>query len=216
LVASKNKARFGGLFFVLLLALQGCALRIAPEADPRASAPSVEGHVLVFGRINYVVDGEPKAPYGAFKPQWPAPFLSALHLETGDAVQSHAVRNEDGSFAWEFPPGHYVISRIGVGQYMDDTYIAWPRIAFHVPAGARRVYLGHLVLDGASYAEPYALSTGTKGVSRGVRYRFRIEDEALAQADRSLFFHDPAMPIGEPLVDQWRADRGALIRKIFR
>jgi hypothetical protein len=171
-----------------------------------------------------------KTPYGAFRPAWQAPFIHALRLESGDPVQSHAVANEDGSFYWEFPPGHYVISRIGVGTITDSfgTFITWPRVAFHVPAGARVAYLGHLVLDGTSYSEEYVLSTGTKGRSEGVRYRFRVEDEMQAQLPRiaawtaagapvrSLFFHDPQMPVGEPLVQQWRASKEDLIRRIFR
>jgi hypothetical protein len=97
-----------------------------------------------------------------------------------------------------------------------------------VPEGARVAYLGHLVLEGTSYSEDYVLSTGTKGTSKGVRYRFRVEDEMASQLPRvsawtaqgaparSLFFHDPGMPIGEPLVQQWRASKEDLIRRIFR
>ena len=224
-------ARFGGLFCALLACavLGGCALTIAGKADPDSPSPATPGNALVFGRINYVIDGKIRTPYSAFRPAWQAPFITAFQLESGDPVQSHAVANEDGSFYWEFPPGHYVISRIGVGTITDDfgTYIPWPRVAFRVPAGERVVYLGHLLLEGTSYSEPYTLSTGTKGTRKGIDYRFRTEDEMESQLprvaawtsgarpSRSLFFHDPRMPIGARLVEQWRASRTAVIEHIF-
>jgi hypothetical protein len=208
LVPGIGKARLGGLFFALfaLCVLAGCA-RIASRVDP-GQAPAT-GETTVFGRMGYVVDG-------AARPAWPAPFLDAVRLETGEALQTHAVDAGDGSFRWAFPPGSYVVTRIGAGTFTDDTYIAWPRVAFRVPAGGSPVYLGHLVLEGTSYSEDYVLSTGKKATSRGVRFSFRVRDELASGTPKSLFFHDAAMPAGDTLMERWRADREGLIRGIFR
>ncbi|HEX6827689.1 MAG TPA: hypothetical protein VF104_01785 [Burkholderiales bacterium] len=214
---------------LVLLAAAGCALNVIGRGDP-GSVESLPGdRALVFGRINYVIDGRIKTPYGAFRPAWPAPPLTLLSLESGEFHSSPAVADADGSFVWELPPGHYVISRIGVGQIWDDTYIAWPRIAFRVPSGPRMTYLGHLVLDGSSYTEEFTYSTGRKSTTSGVRYRFEVRDEMESQlaglrerhpgkampAGKALMFHDPQMPIGEPLANAWRASREAVIARIF-
>lgn len=214
---------------LMLLLSAGCALSFIGRGDVRSLGSLAPDRVLVFGRMNYFVDGRIKAPYGAFRPAWPAPGLTALQLESGDPYSSPAVQDADGSFLWELPPGHYVISRIGVGQVWDDTYIAWPRIAFRVPAGGRLVYLGHLVLDGTSYTEEFTYSTGRKSTISGVRYRFQVRDEMQDQlsglaagapgqalpAVKSLMFHAPNMPIGEALVNEWRASKETTIARIF-
>ncbi|HEX9181248.1 MAG TPA: hypothetical protein VF859_12675 [Burkholderiales bacterium] len=213
---------------VLLLAA-GCDLNLVRRGDVRALDSLPADRTLVFGRINYVVDGKPKAPYGAFRPAWPAPRLSALQLESGDPFASPAVEDADGSFLWELPPGHYVVSRIGVGQIWDDTFISWPRVAFRVPPGARLAYLGHLVLDGSAYTEEFTYSTGRKSTTTGIRYRFEVRDEMESQlaslglpgsgttraVTRSLMFHDPGMPIGDSLLDAWRASKDGVITRIF-
>lgn len=185
------------------------------------------GMVVAFGRINYFVDGNIKAPYGAFRPKWPAPVVMAIQLESGLTFHTAAVSDDDGSFYWELPPGSYVITRIGVGQSTDDTYIAWPRIAFRVPAGPGAAYLGHLQLAGTSYLEHQVLSTGKAIELRGIRYRFRVLDELEAQAGapgsragkirvrRALMFEDPEMPVGDRFAESWRASREELRSRIF-
>jgi hypothetical protein len=212
-----------------LLVAAGCDLNLIRHGDVRALDSLPSDKVLVFGRINYVVDGKPKTPYGSFRPAWPAPRLSALQLESGDPFATPAVADADGSFQWELAPGHYVVSRIGVGQIWDDTFIAWPRVAFRVPPGARLAYLGHLVLDGTSYTEEFTYSTGRRSTTSGIRYRFEVRDEMEVQfagfgpagsgagrlVVRSLMFHDPGMLIGEPLLDAWRASRDGVIARIF-
>lgn len=161
----------------------GCATKLAGDAPV----------TTVIGRVNYVVDGQPKAPYGA----WPAPGFVALRLESGDPYVTPAVDVADGRFRWNLPPGSYVIARIGE----DDARVGWPRVAFFVPPGSPPVYLGHLVLEGVTRA-------------RRVEYTPRVVDEGLP-GPKSLMFHDPAMPVDEALEAQWQASRRALIEKIF-
>lgn len=199
------------------LLLAGCVATVG-TGDPRSAGSSAPGRVLVHGRINYVVDGRMKTPYSAFRPAWQAPFISALQLETGEVFAFPAVDNADGSFAWEAPPGSYVISRIGAGSITDSfgTFIAWPRVAFRVAPGARKLYLGHLVLAGTSYSERTTLSTGREVHSSGIRYQFRVVDESGGNADaKALMFHDPGMPIGVQLQERWERSRTDLIESIF-
>jgi hypothetical protein len=199
-----NAARFLVASATVLTA--GCAMKFVGDTPGPVTA--------VTGRINYVVDGRSKAPYGAFRPQWPAPRFTALRLESGDPYVTPAVADEDGSFRWNLPPGSYVISRIGVGQLHDDTLITWPRVAFFVPAGSPPVYLGHLVLEGSTRPGSTTLSTGRVVQERGIAFTPRIEDQGVPGA-KSLMFHDPAMPIGQALQEQWQASRRAVIERIF-
>lgn len=184
-------------------------MKFVGEGDVPAAEVTV-----VTGRINYVVDGKSKAPYGAFRPAWPAPRFTALRLESGDPYVTPPVDDAEGSFRWNLPPGSYVISRIGVGQLHDDTLITWPRVAFLVPPGSPPVYLGHLVLDGTTRAGSTTLSTGRVVQERGVSFSPRIVDEG-APGPKSLMFYDAKMPIGEALLEQWRASKRALIERIF-
>lgn len=206
------------------LALSGCALRIVPQAvvdEPPATADGV----IVFGRINYVIDGRMPLPYGAFRPDVQPPFVDLLDLDTGVPYQSHAVARADGAFVWRLPPGHYVVSGIGQGTFGDDYRITWPRVAFRVPAADAPVYLGHLQLVGTRYKETFTYSTGRVATTSGIRYRFAVEDEgpaarsAYARAGAapgiSLMFVKPDMPIGEPLMRAWSASREDAIERIF-
>jgi hypothetical protein len=199
----------------------GCALSIVPQADSNEPVATESG-VLVFGNIIYIIDCETKLPYGAFRPLIPPPHLDLLQLENGNPLQSRSVSSADGSYTWRMQPGHYVISGIGQGQFIDDYRIAWPRLAFKVEAGGTPIYLGNLQLIGRRYAESYTLSTGTKGVSRGIRYEFLVVDElSLANVPsggapkKSLMFYRPNMPTGEQLVDRWRISRDRVIKDIF-
>jgi hypothetical protein len=171
----------------------GCATKYAGEAPGPVTA--------VTGRINYIVNGRSKAPYGERRPAWPAPRFTALRLESGDPYVTPAVDDADGGFRWNLPPGSYVISRIGDGEPGDDALIPWPRVAVFVPPGAPAVYLGHLVLEGV-----------TRG--REVAFAPRIVDEGVS-GPKSLMFHDAAMPVGPALQEQWQASRRALIERIF-
>jgi hypothetical protein len=206
---------------MVCLTVAGCALSIVPQGERDAPVATDEG-VLVFGRITYVVDGVIRLPYGAFRPSIQPPFLDLFQLDSGNPLQTHAAGSVDGSYVWRMRPGHYVISGIGQGQYTDDYRITWPRLAFQVKAGGAANYLGHLQLRGKRYAEPYTLSTGTQGVSRGIRYEFIIEDEADRGGapagiplQQSLIFHRANMPIGESLVNRWRVSKDGIIREIF-
>ena len=204
------------LIAVLLWAtLTGCAVNIMREAPP--GQVSDEALTVVTGRVNYVIDGRFMTPYGAFRPAWPAPFLSAVNLKTGDPHAFPSVEANEGRFRWQVPPGAYVVTRIGFGNYTDDTYISWPRVALCVPkAPGRTVYTGHLRLEGTRYVEEVKLSTGTTYTARGVRYRFEVADEpadAAAQS-RSLMRVVPDMPIGDPLQQRWKADAAGLARSL--
>lgn len=184
----------------------GCAMQFVGQTPGPVTS--------VTGRINYVVDGKSKAPYGAFRPAWPAPRFTALRLESGEPYVTPAVEDADGSFRWNLPPGSYVISRIGVGQLHDDTLIIWPRVAFRVPPDSPPVYLGHLVLDGTTRSGTTTLSTGRVVQERGISFSMQVRDEGTT-GPKSLMFHDAGMPIGEGLLEEWRRSRRALIERIF-
>ncbi len=215
-----NRARVVAVVASLLVA--GCTRNIVPKSDPDGPAVTADG-VLVFGSIVHVIDGEVRLPYGAFRPSIPAPHLDLVQIETGRTFQTRAVGKTGGTYAWRLEPGHYVIGGIGQGQFIDDHRITWPRLAFAVGDGRSPVYLGNLRLVGTSYAEPYTLSTGTKGVSKGIRYRFEVDDAmdrtgvpTGGSATKSLIFHRPGMPIGESLIDRLNASPSAVIDEIFR
>jgi hypothetical protein len=196
--------------------LHGCALQ--PVAQAPAHQVSSEALTVVTGRVNYVIDGQIKTPYGAFRPAWPAPPMMALNLTTGDPHVFGAVAAADGGFRWQLAPGAYVISSIGVGVFTDDTRISWPRVVLCVPRSpGTTVYLGHLRLEGRTYAEEVVLSTGTRYTSRGVRYGFQVVDEAPPGSPGQascLMRCGPDMPIGDRLVERWKADATGLEREL--
>jgi hypothetical protein len=201
--------------FTLAAVLGGCALQ--PVSRAPAGQTSGDALTVVTGRINYVIDGELKTPYGAFRPAWPAPPMMALSLASGDPHVFGQVAEADGSFRWQLPPGAYVVSSIGTGAFTDGTRISWPRVVLCVPrAPGATVYLGHLRLEGRRYAEDVRLSTGTQYTARGVRYSFRVADEAPAVSGqtRRLMRHVPDMPIGDRLVERWKADAPGLEREL--
>ena len=204
----------GLLTSLLSAALGGCALSIEQSAPADRTSDDVQ--TVITGRMNYVIDGRMMTPYGGFRPAWPAPFLQAVNLESGDTHAFPAVEAQEGRFRWLATPGAYMVGRIGFGTYFDDTYIAWPRVVLCVPrAPGRTVYVGHLRLEGTRYDQEVRLSTGTTYRSKGVRYTFKVEDEAADAPDalRRLMRVAPEMPIGDGLQAQWKADRAGLMRR---
>jgi hypothetical protein len=203
-----------GAAVVVAVAVLVCACAVhvvAPAGDAQVAAP---GKVIVEGRINYVIDGEPMTPYGAFKPAWPAPFVNALRLETGEVHSTPPVARADGSFRWQLEPGAYVVSRIGFGTFTDDTYIAWPRIVLCAPPlTTAPVHVGHLRLEGRRYDEEFRSSTGKVSRVQGVRYTFSVADESGAARHVRLMQLREDLPIGDALVEQWKADRAGLIAR---
>lgn len=202
--------RRAGAAAVLTL-LSGCALQFIERAAP--DAQSGAGRVVIEGRINYIVDGVNKAPYGSFRPAWPAPRLTAIQLESGLPFASPLVADADGSFRWRMAPGAYVVTRIGFGTYTDDTYLAWPGVVVCVPplAGGT-LYVGHLRLNGASNVEEVDLSGRVYRFS-GLKYRLDVDDErAGAQPKRLMQVRDD-FPRGERLQQRFLADRQALVRE---
>jgi hypothetical protein len=196
-------------------ALAGCAINIVHEAAPDRQSDNLQ--TVITGRMNYVIDGQFVLPYKASRPGWPAPFLNAVDLRTGDVHAFPAVEAEQGRFRWQVAPGAYAVTRIGFGSFTDDTYIAWPRVALCVPrAPGRTVYMGHLRLEGSRHDEEVKLSTGTTYRSRGVRYRFTVEDEMAdaAAETKSLMRHLPDMPTGDRLQQQWKEDAAGLVRRV--
>jgi hypothetical protein len=209
------KAKFIAICSVMLMSVTGCAVNIVSSA--RDDQYSDDLNSVVTGRMNYVIDGKVMTPYGAFRPAWPAPFLNAVNLETGEVHAFPAVAIVDGSFRWRVRPGAYVVTRIGFGNFSDDTFISWPRIVLCVPrTPGVSLYVGHLRLEGRSYAEDVKLSTGTRYTVRGVRYHFEVADEAPDTPARikRLMRHIPDMPIGDALVARWKADSQGLERTV--
>jgi hypothetical protein len=198
----------------ILGALAGCAIHIVQEAAP--GRQSDDTHTVISGRMNYVIDGQLMVPYGMTRPRWPAPFMEAVDLRTGEVHAFPAVEPEQGRFRWRVAPGAYVVTRIGFGSFTDDTYIAWPKVALCVPrAPGRTVHVGHLRLEGTRYDEELTLSTGTRSRSRGVRYRFEVADESAGEPDaaRSLMRHLPELPTGDRLQQRWKEDAAGLQRQ---
>lgn len=204
------------LLIALTAFLQGCALQQVAKAP--LHQVSSESLTVITGRVNYVIDGQIKTPYGAFRPAWQAPPMMALNLTTGDPHVFGPVADADGSFRWQLAPGAYVISSIGIGSYTDETRINWPRVVLCVPrAPGATAYLGHLRLEGRTYSEEVTLSTGTRYTARGVRYGFQVVDEAPSGAPGQvsrLMRHGPDMPIGDRLVARWQADAAGLEREL--
>lgn len=199
----------------LPVALAGCALHIEAEAPPDRRSDDTQ--TVITGRMNYVIDGRFVLPYRWSRPGWPAPFMEAVSLRTGDVHAFPAVDAEQGRFRWQVAPGAYAVTRIGVGTFTDETYIAWPRVALCVPrAPGRTVHVGHLRLEGTRYDEEVRLSTGTTYRSRGVRYQFRVEDEMpdAPPTSKRLMRHLPDMPTGDRLQQQWKEDAAGLARRV--
>ena len=201
---------------VLLMLLQGCAMSWIRSAGPQdVSTPEF---TVISGRMNYIIDGEPMAPYGS-APRWGAPNLIALRMEDGNPYVFPQVDAATGAFRLKVPPGAYVVSQIGPPAHL-GRHVAWPRLVLCVPASTgaavqavQAVHVGHLQLLGTRYRETYTLSTGSEQVSQGVRYRFAVVDEG-GPGRRSLFREIPDLPIGQRLQERWQQDRAGLIRQI--
>ncbi len=194
----------------LLALLQGCAMSWIRHASPQeASTPDF---TVVAGRMNYIVDGQSMAPYGS-APRWGAPNLIALRMEDGNPYVFPQVDEATGAFRLKVPPGAYVVSQIGP-PIQPERHATWPRLVLCVPPTTGEVVnVGHLQLLGTRYRETYTLSTGTEGISQGVRYRFAVVDEGGA-GRRSLFREVPDLPIGQRLQERWQQDKVGLIRQI--
>lgn len=198
---------------VLSAALAGCAIQTRADRDEVSDASVA----IVSGHMNYVIDGRVATPYGHGKGRWPAPFMNVVNLSTGRMHALPAVDDETGAFRWRIPPGAYLATRIGHGTFVDDTYIAWPQVAVCVPSVPGRVVaLGHLRLEGTRYEEPRQLSTGTRYVARGVRYRLVVVDDAPAAPHEvpSPMRVDPSLPAGDGLQARFDADRVTLAREV--
>jgi hypothetical protein len=199
----------------LPVALAGCAIHIVSQAPP--DRQSDDTRTVITGRVNYVIDGQFVLPYRGTRPGWPAPVMEAVSLRTGEVHAFPAVDAEQGRFRWQLEPGAYVVTRIGVGTFTDETYIAWPRVALCVPrAPGRIIHIGHLRLEGTRYDEGVTLSTGTSYRSRGVRFQFRVDDEMndAPSESKRLMRHLPEMPTGDLLQQQWKADAAGLARRV--
>jgi len=70
------------------------------------------------------------------------------------------------------------------------------------------------VLDGTTRSGTTTLSTGRVIQESGVSYRFEVRHED-PSAPKSLMFHEANVPIGEPLLEEWRKSRRATIERIF-
>jgi hypothetical protein len=201
------------LFPVLL---SGCTVNFI-KAAPEGGAAGGAGTVIE-GRINYEVDGQTKAPYGAFRPKWLAPRFSAIRLESRTIFTSPAVDNNNGAFLWALRPGSYVLTKIGTGAFTDDTYIAWPGVILCVPmpAGGPR-YAGHLRMLGRSNVELSSLADGKKYRSRALQYTMVVADErapgGTIAADAPLMHVDRQFPIGDRLVEALATQQMALIKQ---
>jgi hypothetical protein len=189
--------------------LSGCALTWVPQATE--AERSDEKTTVISGRLNYVVDGQPMAPYD--QPGWSTPRFMALSLTTGDPQVMGEVRASDGTFRRRLPPGAYVVSRAGVLN--TDSEVSWPRLVLCVPrAPGQVVHVGHWQLVGQRHSEDVVLSTGMRYTSKGIRYRSVVGDEAAPGETVSLMRHVPDMPIGVGLQRRWLADPQGLEREL--
>ena len=197
------------VFCLSATVLSGCAVQFVRDAA-EAERSDASGTVIT-GRVSYVVDGQPMAPYR--QPGWAVPRFMALSLTSGDPHAFGETRASDGAFRVRVEPGAYVISRFGI--LGTESEIGWPRLVICVPrAPGAVVHVGHMQLSGQRYAEDVTLSTGTRYTSRGVRYRATVLDETPPGASRSLVRHVPDMPIGGQLQARWRADAAGLEREL--
>lgn len=189
--------------------LGGCALTWVPQATE--AERSDDKTTVISGRLNYVVDGQPMAPYD--QPGWSTPRFMALSLTTGDPQVMGEVRASDGAFRRRLPPGAYVVSRLGVLN--SDSEVSWPRVVLCVPhAPGQVVHVGHWQLVGQRYIEEVALSTGTRYTAKGIRYRTVVSSEAAPGEAVHLLRHVPDMPIGVGLQQRWLADPQGLEREL--
>jgi hypothetical protein len=189
--------------------LSGCALTWVSQATE--AERSDEKTTVISGRLNYVVDGQPMAPYD--QPGWATPRFMALSLTTGDPQVMGEVRASDGAFRRRLPPGAYVVSRAGVLN--TDSEVSWPRLVLCVPrAPGQVVHVGHWQLVGQRHKEDVVLSTGTRYTAKGIRYRSVVTSEAAPGEAVRLMRHVPDMPIGVGLQQRWLADPQGLEREL--
>lgn len=196
--------------------LSSCTVNFIKAATEGSAASGLM--TVIEGRINYEVDGQTRAPYGAFRPKWLAPRFSALRLESRTIYTTPAVDDNDGSFRWVFPPGSYVLTKLGTGSFTDDTYIAWPGVILCVPAPAGRPrYAGHLRMLGRSNVEMTSLADGKTYRSRALQYTMVVADErapgGTINADAPLMHVDRQFPIGDRLVEALATEQTALIKQ---
>jgi hypothetical protein len=208
------------LFTALFLTLALCACRTRGP-DPTESAVTSDG-LLVFGKVSYVIDGQPATRYGP-SGTLPTPSMDLVNLDTGEKLGSRRVQAEDGTFVWRLFPAHYVVTAIGSkGEYRAP----WPRVAFRVPAVLGSIYLGHLQLLGTTFSETVSTPEGKSEAVSGIRYTYAVLDEFDAanarmrsvrgsESIKSLMFIDGSMPVEQAFLNAITTSREAMIDKIF-
>ncbi len=184
-------------YFLLPLLLGGChtAPNLATVKDLNESLRHDSS--LVFGRIQWVEDGEEKVIGSGLVTFSVAPQL--LRIEDRKRILGEI--DENGRFTWALEKGTYVINRLNYRDPWTGNYVLVPKIGFHVPENGKVYALGTLRAECnhkrnflgslAGAKAKFSVDNSTDADSADFRKRFA---GANCEVVPSLFVHDNRLP----------------------
>jgi len=185
------------VYFLLSLILGGCN-----TARNLASMKELNGSLrqdtsLVFGRIQWVEDGEEKVIGSGLVTFSVAPQL--LRIEDGKRILGEI--DETGRFTWALEKGLYVIYRLNYRDPLTGNYFLVPKIGFRVSENGKAYGLGTLRAE-------YNHKRNFLGSLAGAKAKFSVDNTTEAdiadfgqrfpgancEVGPSLFVHDDRLP----------------------
>lgn len=141
------------LLALVMLIVTGCESMplMGPVRKMTVDQPSAlsVGEIIIFGRILFIENGTPKAPYALGRPTWSLKSL-AVTAESDAKKQAKPTHisflstDKNGLFRYVIPAGRYELSHVEPFYYMPLIQTA---LAFEAIEPGRAYYLGDLVLD---------------------------------------------------------------------
>jgi hypothetical protein len=185
------------IYFLLSIILGGCN-----TARNLASMKELDGSVrpdtsLVFGRLQWVEDGEEKIIGSGLVTFSVAPQL--LRIEDGKKILGEI--DETGRFTWTLEKGMYVINRLNYRDPLTGNYFLVPKIGFRVSENGKAYGLGTLRVE-------FNHKRNILGSLAGVKAKFSVANTTEAdiadfrkrfpgvnyEVGPSLFVHDDRLP----------------------
>ena len=154
------------LVTILVVACAPAAKKnVNAQADWQQALSGTEESIAV-GRIEWMENGEHKLNekmLGGYR------LLTPGLLRLEDKTRISAELDEQGRFAWQLPPGTYVLNRINYRDSWSGNYFFVPKTAFRIDRPGLAYYVGTLRAD---FSKQRDFIGGVSGLAR-----FEIRDE---------------------------------------
>ncbi|UCG73648.1 MAG: hypothetical protein JSV45_04555 [Chromatiales bacterium] len=126
-----------------MLALGGCVTRETTIETEEQIRQVQANQSVVFGRIEWLEDGEKKKIGSGVFTMSLEPQLVRLE----DRARINGEVNEGGRFAWPLEPGTYLMNKIAYRDPWSGNYFVTPKVAFAVLENGKTYYIGVLECD---------------------------------------------------------------------